>query len=215
MRRHLPNPDLGIKLNMLVLFVLSVFLVNIVFLLTRNTQRLTDQVGSERIREEVSILENRLAEIEDRMLVDINYLTGSILFVQAVGSRNEARVADIVNTTNVLLTLDDISVVDGDGKRLVDTDPDQDATEEDMLLAHGLAGQETIALLVETKAGAVQVSVAAVAPIVNTTGNILGAIQMSRLIDDDFLRTLTFGREAVPLGLVYDDQLIARTTASD
>ena len=212
MRRHLPNPDLGIKLNMLVLFVLSVFLVNIVFLLTRNTQRLTDQVGGERIREEVNILENRLAEIQDRMLVDINFLTGSVLFFQAVGSRSEARVAEIVNATNVLLKLDDITVVDGDGNRLVDTDPDQDTTEEDRLLALGLRGQETIALLVETKEGAVQISIAAVAPIVNTTGNILGAIQMSRLINDDFLRTLTFGREAVHLGLVYEDRLIARTT---
>ena len=144
MRRHLPNPDLGIKLNMLVLFVLSVFLVNIVFLLTRNTQRLTDQVGGERIREEVNILENRLAEIQDRMLVDINFLTGSVLFFQAVGSRSEARVAEIVNATNVLLKLDDITVVDGDGNRLVDTDPDQDTTEEDRLLALGLRGQEAI-----------------------------------------------------------------------
>ena len=103
-------------------------------------------------------------------------------------------------------------MVDGDGNRLVDTDPDQDTTEEDRLLALGLRGQETIALLVETKEGAVQISIAAVAPIVNTTGNILGAIQMSRLINDDFLRTLTFGREAVHLGLVYEDRLIARTT---
>ncbi|NLE52750.1 MAG: HAMP domain-containing protein [Chloroflexi bacterium] len=214
MRRLIRNQDLGIKLNMLVLFVLSIFLVSIVYLLNRNTQRLTDQVGDERIMEEVNILENRLAELEDRMLVDINFLTGSVLFFQAVGSRNEERVAEIVNTTNLLLKLDDISVVDGDGNRLIDTERDQDPTEEDKLLALGLAGQETIRLLIESKEGEVQVSIAAVAPIVNTTGNILGAIQMSRLMDDDFLRTLTFGREAVHLGLIYDNHIIARTNLS-
>src|SRR5690554_2864145 len=214
MRRLIRNQDLGIKLNMLVLFVLSIFLVSIVYLLNRNTQRLTDQVGDERIMEEVNILENRLAELEDRMLVDINFLTGSVLFFQAVGSRNEERVAEIVNTTNLLLKLDDISVVDGDGNRLIDTERDQDPTEEDKLLALGLAGQETIRLLIESKEGEVQVSIAAVALIVNTTGNILGAIQMSRLMDDDFLRTLTFGREAVHLGLIYDNHIIARTNLS-
>lgn len=214
MRRLIRNQDLGIKLNMLVLFVLSIFLVSIVYLLNRNTQRLTDQVGDERIMEEVNILENRLAELEDRMLVDINFLTGSVLFFQAVGSRNEERVAEIVNTTNLLLKLDDISVVDGDGNRLIDTERDQDPTEEDKLLALGLAGQETIRLLIESKESEVQVSIAAVAPIVNTTGNILGAIQMSRLMDDDFLRTLTFGREAVHLGLIYDNHIIARTNLS-
>ena len=33
-------------------------------------------------------------------------------------------------------------------------------------------------------------------------------------MDDDFLRTLTFGREAVHLGLIYDNHIIARTNLS-
>lgn len=211
MTRLLRNLELGVKLNVVLLFVLSIFLVSIIFLLNRNTQRLTNQVGEERVIEEVNILENRLAEFEEKLLVDINFLTGSVLFFQAVGSRNEERVAEIVDATNVLLKLDDITVVDGDGKRLVDTGAEHDHIEEDKLLAVGLSGRETVALLVDETSGETRISIAAVAPVVNTNDNILGAIQMSRRIDSDFLETLTFRRDAVHLGLVYGDQIVART----
>ncbi len=211
MTKLLRNLELGVKLNVVLLFVLSIFLVSIIFLLNRNTQRLTNQVGEERVIEEVNILENRLAEFEEKLLVDINFLTGSVLFFQAVGSRNEERVAEIVDATNVLLKLDDITVVDGDGKRLVDTGAEHDHIEEDKLLAVGLSGRETVALLVDETSGETRISIAAVAPVVNTNDNILGAIQMSRRIDSDFLETLTFRRDAVHLGLVYGDQIVART----
>ncbi|MBN2470030.1 MAG: HAMP domain-containing protein [Anaerolineae bacterium] len=213
MSRLFRSPSLGVKLNIIVLFVLSIFLVSTVFLLNQNTQNLTEQIGGDRVREEVISLENRLAEINDKLLVDINFLATGVYFVQAVGSRNETNIAEIINTANVSLKLDDITVVDGDGKRLIDTAIDEDSTEEDALLAQGLDGQETSALLVEQDgAGGIQISIAAVAPIVNTTGNVLGAIQMSRLINSEFLEMLTFGREAVHLGLIHEGQIIVRTS---
>lgn len=213
MNRLFGNQSLGVKLNIIVLFVLSIFLVSTVFLLTRNTQSLTEQVGSDRIHEEVTSLENRLAEVKDKLLVDINFLATGVYFVQAVGSRNADNIADIINTANLSLKLDDITVVDGDGKRLIDTAGEEIPIQEDRLLAVGLSGEETIVPLIETNGDTIQISIAAVAPIVNTTGNVLGAIQMSRLINDDFLESLTFKQEAVHLGLVYEDRFIARTNA--
>ncbi len=208
------NPGLGVKLNLYLLSILSIFLVSIVYLLNRNTQSLTEQSGEERVVEEVNILENRLAEVEDTLRVYIDFMATGVYFVQAVGNRNADNVAEIVNTANIALKLDDISVVDGDGNRLVDTSVDEDPSEEDRLLAVGLSGRETIDLLIEKDGGGVRISIAAVAPIVNTTGNVLGAIQMSRLINDDSLQALTFGREAIHLGLIYDDKIIARTILS-
>ena len=76
-------------------------------------------------------------------------------------------VADIINTANDSLKLDDITVVDGDGKRLIDTAANENTTEEDKLLGVGLSGQETIALLIEHNGDQVQISIAAVAPVVN------------------------------------------------
>ncbi|MBN1562808.1 MAG: HAMP domain-containing protein [Anaerolineae bacterium] len=212
MYKLLRSPGLGIKLNIYVLFVLSIFLVSIIFLLNRNTKNLTEQVGSERVNEEVNILENRLAEIEDKLLVDINFLSTNVHFYQAVGRRNSEDVAAIINPANESLKLDDITVVDGDGIRLIDTAIDQsDFTEEDKLLATGLIGQKSIALLIEDNEGQTQISIAAVAPILSQTGNRLGAILMRRRVNDQFLDNLTFGRATVHLGMVYNDQIIART----
>jgi signal transduction histidine kinase len=212
MQKILGRPGLGVKLNIFVLFVLSIFLVSIVFLLNRNTDSLTEQVGSERVGEEVNILQNRLAEIENTLLVDINFLATSVHFFQAVGRRDANDVAEIINPANVSLKLDDITVVDGDGKRLIDTAVDQDDfTEEDKLLATGLSGQETFALLIENDSDQTRISIAAVAPLLSQTGNRLGAILMSRRINDQFLDNLTFGRAAVHLAVVYNDQIIART----
>ena len=212
MNKLIQRPGLGVKLNIFVLFVLSIFLVSIVFLLNRNTDSLTERVGSERVHEEVNILENRLAEIEDKLLVDINFLATNVHFFQAVGRRNADDVAEIINPANTSLKLDDITVVDGDGKRLIDTAADQtDYAEEDKLLAVGLSGKETIALLVEHNGAQTRISIAAVAPVLSQTGNRLGAILMSRRINDQFLDNLTFGRAAVHLGVVYDKQIIART----
>lgn len=211
MYKLLQRPGLGVKLNIYVLFVLSIFLISIIFLLNRNTQNLTEQVGSERINEEVNILENRLAEIEDKLLVDINFLATNLYFIQAVGRRSTDDVAEIVNPAKESLKLDDITVVDGDGIRLVDTAVDQrDFTGEDRLLSLGVAGEETIALLIEENGGQTQISIAAVTPILNR-GNRLGAILMSRRIDDQFLDNLTFGRATVHLGIVYDGRIVART----
>lgn len=214
MNKILRQPGLGVKLDVYVLFVLLIFLVSIVFLLNRNTESLTKQVGSDRVSEEVKIFEKRLAEMQDKLLVDINFLATSVHFFQAVGRRNANDVAEIINPANVSLKLDDITVVDGDGNRLIDTATDQvNVREEDKLLAVGLSGQETIALLIENN-GQTRISIAAVAPVLSQTGNRLGAILMSRRINDQFLDNLTFGRAAVHLGVVYDDQIIARTTGT-
>lgn len=212
MNKILRRPGLGVKLDVYVLFVLLIFLVSIVFLLNRNTKSLTKRVGSDRVSEEIKIFEKRLTEMQDKLLVDINFLATNVHFFQAVGRRNANDVAEIIEPANVLLKLDDVTVVDGDGNRLIDTAKDQsDFSEEDKLLAVGLSGQEVISLLIENNDGQTRISIAAVAPVLSQTGNRLGAILMSRRINDQFLDDLTFGRAAVNLGIVYNDQIIART----
>lgn len=209
------NTRLAVKLNILVLLVMALLLVGVVFLLIRNTQNLTAEIGGERILEEVNIIQSRLAEIEKELVVDTNFIVTSVSFFQAVGRRDAQDTSDIITTANASLGLDDITVVDGDGKRLVDTFSDDDASQEDAILARALNGETVTALLVEENANQVEVSLSTSAPIVSTTGNVLGAIQMSRYISSDFLRSLIFGREGIHLGLIYDNRFIARSTVDE
>jgi signal transduction histidine kinase len=135
----------------------------------------------------------------------------SVAFFQAVGRRSAIDTTDIITTANASLGLDDITVVDGDGRRLTDTSVDEDPSQEDALLQEALNGNTTTVLLVEKNAGVVEVSIAAAAPVVSSTGNRLGAIQMSRHISREFLQSLIFGRQNIQLGLVYNGQVIVRS----
>ncbi len=212
--KRLGDLRLGVKLNALVLFVLGILLFCVVILLNRNTNNLTREVGGERIAEEANIIESRLTEVEDELTVDVNFLVSSISFYQAVGSRDVADTSEIITRANFSLALDGIAVVDGDGNRLFDTDSDSDTSEEDRLFQLALSGIETTALLIENNSGKTDISIAVVAPVVDSHGNILGATQLSRRVDSDFLEEMNFGREPVHLGLIYNDQILVRTAAS-
>jgi signal transduction histidine kinase len=163
--------------------------------------------------EETKIIERRLAEIHEELQVNTNFLVTSVSFYQAVGNRDVEEISEIINLANISLGLDDITVVDGDGNRLVDTHIDEDTTEEDNLLAIALTGTDATTLLIEEHGGQVHISIAVAAP-VKGAGNILGAIQLSRQINDTFLEALIFERERVHLGLIYGDQILARTQIS-
>ena len=168
------NTSLAVKLNILVLLVLALLLIGVAYLLIRNTQNLTEEIGGELVVEEVNIIQSRLAEIEKELLVDANFVVTSVSFFQAVGRRDAADTAEIISTANASLKLDDITVVDGDGRRLTDTSPDEDTTQEDALLRQALQGLTVTTLLVEKNAGVIEISIAAAAPVVSTTGNRLG-----------------------------------------
>lgn len=187
-------------------------LVGIAYLLILNTRNLTEEIGGERVVEEVNIIQNRLAEIEKELLVDTNFVVTSVAFFQAVGRRSAADTTDIITTANASLGLDDITVIDGDGRRLTDTSLDEDPAQEDGILQEALNGKTTTVLLVERNAGVTEVSIAVAAPVVSSTGNRLGAIQMSRHINRKFLQSLIFGRQNIQLGLVYNGDVIVRSS---
>lgn len=207
----LKNASLAVKLIILVFLALAVMLVGVAYLLVQNTRTLTEEIGGERVTEEVNIIQNRLAEIEKELLVDTNFVVTSVSFFQAVGRRSAADTTQIITTANASLELDDITVIDGDGQRLTDTSVDEDTSQEDALLREALEGNTTTALLVEKNAGIVEVSIAAAAPVVSSTGNRLGAIQMSRHISREFLQSLIFGRQNIQLGLIYNGHVIVRS----
>jgi len=214
---RLGNISLSIKLSFLLLLVLGVLLVATILLLYSNTATLTEEIGSERIAQEVNIMKNHLAEVEKQLVVNVNFTASNIPFIQAVGRRSTDTVTGLITTANNSLDMDDIDVVDGDGKVLADLTPGvEDAASDSTLLESALKGNSSTGILVKEVNGQDEISISAVAPVNNIRqGTVLGAIQMSQNIDDEFLRKLAFERDGVYLGLVYNDQIRARTTSSE
>jgi signal transduction histidine kinase len=211
--RWLRDAGLGFKLSVLLLLVLGVLLFSTVALLISNTQDLIEEVGSERITEEVRIIQRRLSEFERELSVDVNFIASSVPFFQAVGRRSVSGVTEMVTLAQAQLSFDDVDVIDGDGAVLADVGSVGDEPEVQQVMLQTLDAGETIAVvLIEEEGGAQRVRLMATAPVVSATGNVLGAIQLSRFMDADFLSTLFFDPQGVFAGLIYEGRFLSRST---
>jgi signal transduction histidine kinase len=210
--RWMRDVGLGVKLSVLLLLVLGVLLLSTVLLLISNTQNLNEEVGAERISEEVNIIDRRLREFERELAVDVNFLSSSVTFFQAVGRRSSDNVTQIVTQAKEQLGFDDVDVVDGDGASLADVGMTGDEPEIHRLLLESMDNGANTVIVVESENGETSVRISAMSPVVSATGNTLGAIQISRFMDSDFLSELFFDPSGVFAGLIYDGQFLTRST---
>lgn len=211
---RLRNLSLNLRLNLLLLMVIGFFLIGTMALLLFNTAQLMQEIASERISQEVSITQEHLAEIQKALMVDVNFTASSVPFVQAVGRRSAETVGDLISSANQSLEMDDIDVFDGDGKHLTGLDtsasPDKSAV-QDTELSTALKGTPSVGVRVYEFEGKTYLSISSTAPVASLRqGTVLGAIQMSRQINDTFLSKLAFQRDGVFLGLIYGDKIQAR-----
>ncbi len=213
--RWLRDLGLGVKLSALLLLVLGILLLLTAFLLITNTQNLNKEVGTERITEQTLLVQQRMAEAERELTVDVNFISSSVAFFQAVGRRSVAAVTEIVTQTQQQLGFDDVDVIDGDGTLLADYGVEAEESELYELLNATLTEGAGTYIIVAEDNGERTVRLAAMAPIISATGNVLGAIQLSQFIDAEFLSELFFDPTGVFAGLVYDGQFLVRTNNID
>ncbi len=209
--RWLRDLGLGVKLSALLLLVLGILLLLTAFLLITNTQDLNKEVGTERITEQTVLVQQRMAEAERELAVDVNFISSSVAFFQAVGRRSVDAVTEIVTQTQQQLGFDDVDVIDGDGSVLADYGVEAEESELYELLNATLTQGAGTYIIVAEDAGELTVRFTAMAPVISATGNVLGAIQISRYIDSDFLSQLFFDPTGVFAGLIYEGQFVART----
>jgi len=206
--RRFSSLSLGIKLTALIFTAFGLFLISNIVLLIFNTQAFTEEVGDERIQEAAITVQNELTNIQDLITTDMNVLVTDILFFQAVGRRNADDVQNILARTNLDLELYDVLVVDGDGNSLFANDDH---------LAIPLLPQEVsenpISYFFQDEDELPSVHIAWEMKIVSVTGNVLGAIRVSRHLDEPFLNLLIGEQRRVLVGVVYDGEFSSRSEA--
>jgi signal transduction histidine kinase len=209
--RWFRDTGLGIKLTLILLIFLGILLASLIALLVYNTQRLTHQVANERAHQEVTTLINRLHEIQSGIQSDMGFLLADITFFQAVGRRSQADLDAIIGRTNLSSAVFDVDIVDGDGNTLVNTFGDADSDNSELL---NQARESAIqsAITVEEFQSQAQVNIAAISPVLSVTRNFLGAIRIQRQLDNALLQDITSQRNDVFVGLVYNNQILARNT---
>lgn len=207
--RWLAKASLGTKVMLSLLVVLMGFFVLSIALLVSSTQTFTDEVGSERLNDAIEIIENSLTTVQAQIRNDITFLKSDVSFFQAVGRRDSEVLSEIVERTDLAQGSYDIDIVDGDGNLVFTT-----GSGKRMPLA--VTADETIITVAAQEIdGHAQISITGAAPVVSATGNVLGAMRISRLINPEFLQQLVSGQSRVSAGLFYNRTLIAQNmTAS-
>lgn len=192
-----------------LLVVLLGFFVLSIALLVTSTQSFTDEVGSERLNDAIEIIENSLATVQAQIRNDITFLKSDVSFFQAVGRRDSGVLSEIVERTDLAQGSYDIDIVDGDGNLVFTT-----GSGKRMPLAV-TTDDTTITITAQEVDGHAQISITGAAPVVSATGNVLGAMRISRIIDPEFLQQLVSGQSRVSAGLFYNRTLIAQNTTAN
>ena len=171
---------------------------------------LVSQSGSERIREEVQLVQAQFATVEQQILTDTTYLAQSVPLSDAV---NKRAIPDI-ETTLLLsdatdpLRINRALVVDQQGESLV--------LAEDRKIVPPPAEPHNnyldLALLGISVTGVVEsdgLYLVAAVPVQTRTGVIIGAILAGRRIDGSLLGEISFYREDVHMALVRSGKVTA------
>jgi methyl-accepting chemotaxis protein len=202
------NLRLGIKLNVIVVLAFGLLLAALVFIMSRSTQSLTLQTGRQRVEQEAEVVQQRFNEAEQELSAAAKFLALRPGLVEAVVSED----IDTIRTTTLIgaapLDLDDVDIADATGARLGVILEAGETYQEDALLSLALLGIEATGVVVEEEGG-LRFKLAAVVPLRDVSGIIVGGMIASREVDDEFLAEINLSRENPYLALIVAGEVVA------
>lgn len=215
--RSILNQSLNFKLNTLLALMLGVLLLVMLAVLSTNFDDLLSQVGRENITRDTEFVQSRLQEFTSEIVTAARLIANSPGLANGLtsGSIEIARASLLVEAAS--LQLDEVIVFDMDMNQVLNRasersyNPDQ----VEALVSLGEFGMEASGIVATDDQPRIGI-LAATAPIVNSSGQVVGSVMVGRQIDNEFLQTMNLGREDTHLEFIYDGQIIARNfTAED
>lgn len=199
----LRNQRLSIKILLVLSTVIAIMTVMATQVAYNGANDLSVKAGSERIIEEVSLIQAQIQVTEDRLINDTQYLAQDLAINEAVGSNDLTAIQTslLLDDTTGQPGIDHVVVVGSDGNPLVILVDRKvvpvNASPSDELLSFALLGIPVSGIL----EGPTPI-LAASAPVQSNTGEIVGAVQIGRRLDDGFLQSINFARPGVNLALI-------------
>ena len=205
------NLNLGIKLNLVIVLAFGMLLLAIVLVTNRGAQKLTAQSGEQRIRQEIEVIQRRLEEAEETILRDAKILASAPDLLDAVANKEIKSVLSTILIHGAPLGLEDIDIVDEEGKRLEQeaVGGDRHAETEEKLISLALLGIDTTGTIVEDEHDEQELLLAAAIPLRDRSGQIIGALLAGHKMDNDFLKELNFARTNLHLVLIMGEEILA------
>ena len=202
------NARLGVKLPLVILVVAAMLGLTILTLLNRSTTVLIDEVGQQRVQQEIAVVTNNLTQIQNELVTAGSLLTNTPSLVNAVVEGDAAVVRALSLSAVPSLRLTDFRVFDASGAYLTSIAAEEVQADEETvapLVSQALLGIQRITLLDD----GIHLEFALIRPLRDETGAIVGGLLLARQLDDAFLAGLNFERQGVDLGLIYQNQVIA------
>lgn len=199
---------LGVKLNLVIVAAVAVLAVTILTLLTRSTNALIDEVGQQRVRQEIAVLTSNLIQAQNELVTAGSLLSNTPGLVSAVAEGDAAVVRSLSLSAVPSLRLTDFRVFDADGEYLTNLASEEVHENEDReagLVSQALLGIQRITLFDD----GTHLEFVLIRPLRDESAAIVGGLLLARQLDDTFLNLLNFEREGVELSLIYRDQVVA------
>lgn len=205
------NLRLGVKLNAVVILSLGLLLTVIVVVASRSTQSLALQSGQQGVKQETKVVQERFDEAERALLADAKLLVNTPGLVEAVTGEDTEGARTAILIGSAPLNVDDVDIVDADGMLLAGTgDSEQRTTEQERaLLRLALIGSEATGAIIEEE-GKLEFRIAAVVPLRDRSGQLVGGLLVSRRVDDEFMKEINLSRtDKVYLAFIHAGQILA------
>jgi methyl-accepting chemotaxis protein len=210
--KSLRNLSLGVKLNVVVIVTFGILLAAILVVTSRSVSNLTSQTGQRRVEQEAEAIRRRFDEAGQEILTNAKLLVAAPGLAEAVANKDATSVRRIVAVGATPLDFDDTDVVDADGARIavvVEGNGSFDTEQEDALLSLSLLGAEATGTIVEEGKEGPELRLATAIPLHSASGAVVGAVMVSRKVDDEFLTKINLSRQDVHLALIHDGQVLA------
>ena len=208
---HSPRAiSLGMKLIVIIIMMSVVLAGTMIVLLRNSTRNLAIEIGNQRLQTEIGIVQTQMQQHADLLLADAQLIARENELGNAIARGDQSTVATIINRAVRDFRLDDLDIVDQFAARMFDIS-DENSGDENEFIVRALAGESIVGLINNADEDeALSVNLAAAIPIRNVRGVTVGAIFISRAVEDDFLTELALERNQVHLALLYEHNIVAR-----
>ena len=211
------NLSLGVKINLVFIMAVGILAAAILGLDVVSTDTLMNDIGQFRIEQETVLVERNFIRTQEELETAVTLFANTPGLVEAVAVDDKNALRTLSLSAVSVLQIDDFDIVNVDGIRLIDTELEQaeNETSGGELLAQALLGVQRTTLLEETQDGEIQLLLVSIRPLRDGTGTVVGGLLIARKLSGEFLNALNFERQGIELSLIYNNQVIAESFATD
>ena len=211
--QFLKRLSLNIKLNAMLVVAFVLLLVALVTITGTGFVILLDEVSTEQVQQDVSILEQHFADHISEVMNAAKLLASAPGLVEAIEAGDTTQLRAAILLQGETLGLDDIEVINANDEHLlalVGTSEEEEAEVEQQLFGLALIGAETIGLVPVND----ELMLTGFVPVKNAIGTIVGAVQAGIFIDAAFMGGLNFDRDNPNVAFIYEGEVVAQTENS-